>query len=557
MLPRACSRSLLLLAALACLTPIAARAAPITEYVSVQPIDVCPGGAGTTTGCAPINSNGQNYATAPQGAVGFIDPATKINITDAIWAQAGISVTFEPAVQYPNGGGFEAIQIASCAANGSDCMSPEFQSLSQQPGIAGNPPPVLSPIPPLSANPTTINMFFINQLVPPSNQPGTLYGLSWINNNGVAISSNTLLGFGARVDTLAHEIGHDLDLDHATFGAGAANNLMTAGNLRTEPFGTANALAQLAAGTADQVLATQQAQTLLSGFLSPIPDVVTGVTDPPGAGDFSVSFHSNTGRANKSLSALTLAVPAGSFLEAGTFQQLSNPGDTPGLIATPSFADCTAGENVNACRSLTLAFSGTPFGGGDNLDYTVGVCQQIAPGPPLLCQTVPLADLVGALENGTYTYQFSDGYQTTSVLQQSDGGLIADSWDPDPTIASDIYDPALLLAANMGQLPCTPTDGACPTLTLADGSPLTEGGQVPEPPSAPLLLMGVVLAIFIHRSRPSPADTRLCAAQAARLGVPHRLFEARLAQPVEDVINRRRIAEQTLQVALDKSQSRV
>lgn len=494
MLPRACPRLLLLVAALASLAPVAARAVPITEYISIQPIDVCAGAAGTTTGCAPINNSNQNYATAPQGAVGFIDQATKINITDAIWAQAGISVTFEPAVQYPNAGNFETIQVASCAVNGTDCMSPQFQALSQQPGIAGNPPPTLPPTPPLSTNPTTINMFFINQLQPPSSQPGTLYGLSWIGNNGVAISSNTLLGFGPRVDTLAHEIGHDLDLDHATFGAGAANNLMTAGNVRTEPTGTANALAQLTAGTADQLLSAQQAQTLLSGFLSPIPDIVTGVTDPPNTGDFSVSFHNNTGRANESLSTLTLAVPAGSFLEAGTFQQLNDPGDTPGIVATPSFADCTVGENVNACRSLTLTFSGTPFGGGDNLDYTVGVCQ----GSPALCAAVPVTDLVAALEGGTYTYQFSDGYQTTSVLQQSDGGLTADSWDPDPTIAANIYDPALLLAANMGQLPCTPTDGTCPTLTLADGSPLEEGGQVPEPSSTPLLIVGLAFMILLH-----------------------------------------------------------
>ncbi|HEY3911523.1 MAG TPA: hypothetical protein VGM07_16800 [Stellaceae bacterium] len=495
---RACLRLLLLLPAVVCFAPIAARAVPVTEYVSVQPIDVCAGAAGTTSGCAPINNRGQNYATAAQSAIGFIDLATNINITDAIWAEAGISVTFEPAVQYPNGGSFETVQVASCAANGSDCSSPEFQTLSQQPGIAGNPPPTVSPTPPLSANPTTINMFFVNQLQPPSNQPGTLYGLSWINNNGVAISSDTLLGFGARVDTLAHEIGHDLDLDHTTFGAGAANNLMTAGNLRTEPTGTANALAQLAAGTADQLLVAQQAQALLSGFLSPIPDVATWVTDPPGAGDFSVSYHNDTGRANESLSSLTLTVPAGSFLEGGTFQQLGNPGDTPGIIATPSFADCTAGENVDACQSLTLTFSGTPFGGGDNLDYTVGVCQPVAPGSPLLCQTVAVRDLLAALENGTYTYQFSDGYQTTSVLQQSDGGLAADSWDPDPTIASDIWDPALLLAANMGQLPCTPTDGTCPTLTLADGSPLEEGGQVPEPSSAPLLVVGLAFGILAY-----------------------------------------------------------
>jgi hypothetical protein len=489
----------LLLLAFAALAPVAARAVPITDYITVQPIDVCTGAAGTTSGCAPINNSGQNYATAAQGDVGFIDAATGINITDAIWAQAGISVTFEPAVQYANAGSFETIDVASCAANGTDCMSPEFQTLSQQPGLSGNPPPAVSPTPPLSANPTTINMFFVNALQPPSNQPGTLYGLSWVGNNGVAISSNTLLGFGARVDTLAHEIGHDLDLDHTTFGAGAANNLMTAGNLRTEPTGTANALAQLAAGTADQLLASQEAQVALSGFLAPIPNITTQVSDPSGGGDFSASFQSGTGRTNESLSTLTLAAPSGTFLEAGTFQQLNNPGDTPGIIATPSFSNCTQGENVNACESLMLTFSGTPFAGGDNLDYTVGVCQEVGTGTPLICQLVPVSELAAALANGTYTFQFSDGYQTTSLLQQSGAVLTASSWDPDPTIPSDIYDPTLLLDASIGQLPCTPTDGLCPTLSLADGSPLEEGGQVPEPPSASLLFVAAGLTIFVGR----------------------------------------------------------
>ncbi|MGH7047458.1 MAG: hypothetical protein ACREE2_13840 [Stellaceae bacterium] len=499
------ARLRLLLASLPAATffvPSLAHAVPITEYVSVQPVDVCTGTAGSTSGCAPINSSAQNYATAAQGAVGFIDAATKINITDAIWAQAGISMTFEQAVQYANGGAFETIPVTSCLPDGTDCSSPQFQALSQQPGISGNPPPPLSPIPPpLSANPTTINMFFVNQLRPPSNQSGTLYGMGWVNNNGVVISSNTLLGFGARVDTLAHELGHDLDLDHATFGAGAANNLMTAGVNRTEPTGTANALAQLAAGTADQLLGEQQAQALLSGFLNPIPDIGTQVSDPTDGGDFSVSFVKNTGRTDEALSALTLTAPTGIFLEDGTFEQLSNPGDTSGIIATPSFSGCTEGENVDACEALTLSFSGTPFAGGDALDYTLGVCRQVGSGLPLVCELVPLSDLVSALTNGTYQFRFSDGYQTTSLLQPSGSVLAATSWNPDPTVASDIYDPSLLMAASMGQLPCTSTDGGCPTLTLEDGSPLTEGGQVPEPGSASLLLGAACIGFFVCRAR--------------------------------------------------------
>jgi hypothetical protein len=485
--------SLLLFSAVACLAPVAARAVPITSYVTVQPIDVCSGAAGTTIGCAPINNKGQTYANAPVGAVGSLDATTGINITDAIWAQAGISVTFLPAAQDPNAGSFQTIQITSCAADGTDCMSPQFQTLSDQASISLRQPP--SPAPPLSANPTTLNMFFVTKLSPPTNQPGVLYGLSWINNNGIAIASNALVGLGARVDTLAHEIGHTLDLDHATFGAGAANNLLTAGNLRTEPTSTSNALAQLAAGTADQLLAAQEAQVLLSGFVSPIANVVTQISDPKGGGDFSVAF-ANAGRENESLTTLILTTPTGTYLEDDSFRA---EGGTDGITATPSFSSCSSFGKTQACQVLTLTFAGTPFQLGNNFNYTVGVCTPAKDGWKSACKTVPLADLVGDLQNGTYTYQFDDGYQTTSVLT-GDTVLSADSWDPDPTIPSEIYNQALLLAANMDQPPCTPTDGSCPALQLEDGSPLEEGGQpVPEPPSAPIVLAAIGATLLFRR----------------------------------------------------------
>jgi hypothetical protein len=156
------------------------------------------------------------------------------------------------------------------------------------------------PTPPLNSDPATINMFFVNTLVPPT--PGQLYGFSWVGNNGVAISSNTLLGvpllgLPARPDTLAHEIGHDLNLDHNTFGAGprptptspcsttsftgCTVNLMTAGgtsgmNLRFQPT-IANTLPDVSNGTADQLNTeaeesttlpiSQQREVLASGFI--------------------------------------------------------------------------------------------------------------------------------------------------------------------------------------------------------------------------------------------------------------------------------------------------
>lgn len=76
-----------------------------------------------------------------------------------------------------------------------------------------------SPSPPLSPNPGTINLFFVNKLQPPAALSGTLYGFSWIGNNGVAIGASTFAQPG-RPDTIAHELMHNLGLDHTTYGAG-------------------------------------------------------------------------------------------------------------------------------------------------------------------------------------------------------------------------------------------------------------------------------------------------------------------------------------------------
>src|SRR5262249_44058978 len=150
--------------------------------------------------------------------------------------------TFLPAMQDIDSSSY-VLSIDSCLSDGTDCQSSQFKTLSQQSAISGNPQQPYTPTKPLSPNPTTINAFFVNQLSPPPNPTGgNLYGLAWVNNNGVAVASNSLIpGLGARPDTLAHEIAHNLDLGHTTFGnlvpgnnppVGFANNLETAGNSR-------------------------------------------------------------------------------------------------------------------------------------------------------------------------------------------------------------------------------------------------------------------------------------------------------------------------------------
>ncbi len=311
----------LLFLAVACLASGAARAqtVPAPYNVWVQPIDVC-NSAGTS--CAPINSKGQTVLNGTNTPVGFFDPTSGANITQAIILdQLGVNAVFLPVVRYnsppnvsPTGAypptDYRTLHVVTnnpaCGLGLTGKPATGFQScdflvLTQQPQISNIPQMPYVPTPPLSSDPATINMFFVSTLVPPT--PGQLYGFSWVGNNGVAISSNTLLGvpllgLPARPDTLAHEIGHDLNLDHDTFGAGpqptptspcsttpftgCTVNLMTAGgtsgmNLRTQPT-IANALPDLSKGTADQLNVeaeenattlpiSQQREVLASGFI--------------------------------------------------------------------------------------------------------------------------------------------------------------------------------------------------------------------------------------------------------------------------------------------------
>jgi hypothetical protein len=342
--PRRAVRGLLLGAA-ACLASGAACAQTVSApyNVWVQPIDVC-NSAGTS--CAPINSKGQTVLNGTNTPVGFLDPTSGANITQAIILnQLGVNVVFLPVVQYnsaPNVSptnayaptDFLTLHVVTnnpaCGLPGfpaTGSQSCDFLVISQQPQIAniprtpaGQTPYV--PTPPLSSDPATINLFFVNTLVPANG--GQLYGFSWVGNNGVVISKNTLLGVPAlflppRPDTLAHEIGHNLNLDHTAFGAGPAPgpsptagtcnatypscmaNLMTAGgttagNLRTQPTiacvlmnppSTTCKPQSLVAGTADQLNLegqenattlpiSQQREALASGFIkTTVPATLT------------------------------------------------------------------------------------------------------------------------------------------------------------------------------------------------------------------------------------------------------------------------------------------
>lgn len=115
------------------------------------------------------------------------------------------------------------------------------------------------------ADPLVLNMYFVNDLLPGGG--GTTYGLAWLNANGLAINHQVLVD--NRMDTVAHEIGHNLGLDHYG-GADLGKHLMTAGSDRIVPttiddiFPDGADLDQLSAGEID--IARR------SPFMQPVPE---------------------------------------------------------------------------------------------------------------------------------------------------------------------------------------------------------------------------------------------------------------------------------------------
>jgi PEP-CTERM motif/Metallo-peptidase family M12B Reprolysin-like len=159
-------------------TPVSA--APITLQLVVTVIDVC-------------DNAGLNCASTGPAADPYFEAEA-----DKIWAQAGIDIKFV------NSGTLNS----SALLNGSTGID----------AITG----------PLAGPGTT--MYLMNTI------PG-LYGNAWVDAGGLAISMfdvTTFNGGIGRLDTIAHELGHNLGLGHDDSNA---NFLIASGGVRNIPNG--------------------------------------------------------------------------------------------------------------------------------------------------------------------------------------------------------------------------------------------------------------------------------------------------------------------------------
>lgn len=193
-----------------------ARALPY--FISIQPIQVC-----TDNGQTCANPTREVFETA----------------TATIWAQAGIEVRFQDW-NVLNSSAYYHLQTGQ-----------EFVNLMYENSVK-------------DPFPLTINMFFVEDI----NGSGSYFGEAFVSGDGIAIGSAALLAAN-RIDTIAHEIGHNLGLKHTTLGAGGPENLMTDGGARAVP-GSVEEIGPDGLGL-DMLTGEQIDKVLLSQFVQDNP----------------------------------------------------------------------------------------------------------------------------------------------------------------------------------------------------------------------------------------------------------------------------------------------
>lgn len=397
--------------------------APITHYFTINPIRVC-------------NNSGSSCAATPF----YSDDTYKI------YSQAGVAPIFLPLQQINNSSLLNVNGVANVST----------------PGNGQHP------------NSTTINAWFVNSL---NSAPGTtLYGEAWLNGNGLVINSSAVQSFppSGRRDTFAHEVGHNLGLNHSNFGAGASNNLLTSGSTRQVPGGLGDITPDGA--NLSQLTASQITKILSSPFLAPVPNVLidTRGSTPFDSNDFFlVQF--NTASNNVFLKSLTVNLaPANAFFDTTNV----SPGNSssPFSISAPDLngiivSDITlVGGNsaLNGSQMLTLQFADNSFKAGDSFRFGLDI--------DLFSNIDNFGATPSELVGSIFSFVFSDGFASDSALAAD---LTASSTLP-------IYLPSFVGDPAGGPV--------LPPGTLTDPDPI-----ITDPVPGPLPLFGAFSAFHYAR----------------------------------------------------------
>ncbi|GJJ02395.1 hypothetical protein RugamoR64_29330 [Duganella rhizosphaerae] len=393
-----------------------ASAVPIDKYFVVNPISIC-NNAGAA--CTVANT----YAAE----------------TAKIYAQAGVGAVFLPTRQINN----TAAQSV-----------PSVTNLS----VPGNGQ---------SADPATINMWFAQNM--PSTPGTVLFGNAYVGGNGVAINSSAVNAFNGgigRIDTLAHELGHNLGLDHTDFGAGGANNLLTTGSVRNIPGGLGDITPSGA--MLDQLTTAQVNQLRSSPFMREVPHVTVDIngSTPFSTNNFFKILFNNGSNFLKKLS-INLG-PVAAFFDPtnappGTDSSPFSLSGLSGLTAS----DIAVSGNSDGSQILTLTFADNAFTAGDSFAFGIDIDKFAC----VDCFGATPQELIGSL----FSFSFSDGYGATAAMSGT-------SFKADSTEIVDMlpFDTSLLT---------TPPGFVAPVGVVG---PIDPVALVPEPGSLMLLLIGFV-----------------------------------------------------------------
>ena len=186
--------------ALAVLIPGAASAGTITKFLTIQVYQVCDNSGNN---CASLGPAGDAYFNAE---------------TNKIWNQAGIGVGFNFAGTF-NSTLFSTIDDTVGSGH-------TFQDLQALYG---------------GTSTTTVDMFLVHNI-----DSNSVYGESWLGSGGLAMNMDLVMAYNGglgRIDTIAHELGHNFGLVPASLGGdtgGHSNNthpdyLMADGGWRNVP----------------------------------------------------------------------------------------------------------------------------------------------------------------------------------------------------------------------------------------------------------------------------------------------------------------------------------
>ena len=173
-----------------------ASAMPIDKTLTVQVYQVCDNGGANCASLGPVGD--QFFATE----------------TNLIWAQAGISVSFNLVGQIDS----TAMSFLNEASGSGD-------------GLADY----------VGASASTVNLFLLHSITNPNS-----FGEGYIGYGGIAIAMDAVMAFNSgagRLDTIAHELGHNLGLcpsalascNPSGFHANSPFDLMNDGGTRLSP----------------------------------------------------------------------------------------------------------------------------------------------------------------------------------------------------------------------------------------------------------------------------------------------------------------------------------